>query len=133
MEETYQVMQMHISEQFPPRRYMLSQMPYTNMKLQPLIKRALYYGTSDGEFKNRFNNDTRTSRHESYSTDTELSKYIWKLSNDKIQCKIKYNIEAYASPYKCGSKRCDLCLTKKLKIMRVDHALLLNKPSESES
>ena len=92
-------MQMHISEQFPPRRYMLSQMPYTNMKLQPLIKRALYYGTSDGEFKNRFNNDTRTSRHESYSTDTELSKYIWKLSNDKIQCKIKYNIEAYASPY----------------------------------
>ena len=44
----------------------------------------LYYGTSDGGVKTRFNNHTRFFRHERYSTETELSKYIWKPSNDKF-------------------------------------------------
>ena len=39
-------------------------------------KRKLYYGTSDGEFKTRFNNHTSSFRHKRYSADTELSKYI---------------------------------------------------------
>ena len=64
-------------------------------------KRKLYYGTSDGEFKTRFNNNTRLFKHKRYSTDTELSKYIWKLSNSKNQYEIKWNIAAHASPYKC--------------------------------
>ena len=93
-------------------------------------KRKLYYGTLDGEFKTRFNNHTSSFRHKSYSTDTELSKYIWKLSKEKIQYEIKWNIAAYTSPYKCGSRRCDLCLTEKLKIMREDPELLLNERSE---
>ena len=90
-------------------------------------KRKLYYGTSDGKFKTRFNTHTSSFR---YSTDTELSKYIWKLSKEKIQYEIKWNIAAYASTYKCGSRRCDLCLTEKLKIMREDPELLLDKRSE---
>ena len=47
-----------------------------------------------------------------------------------LRYEIKWNIAAYASPYKRGSRRCDLCLTEKLKIMREDPALLLNKRSE---
>ena len=39
-------------------------------------KRKLYYETSDGEFKTRFNNHTSSFRHKRYSIDTELSKYI---------------------------------------------------------
>ena len=31
---------------------------------------------------------------------TQLTKYIWRLSKDKIQYKIKWNIPTYASPYK---------------------------------
>ena len=92
-------------------------------------KRKFYYGTSDGEFKTRFNNHTSSFRHKRYSADTELYKYIWKLSNEKIQYEIKWNIAAYASPCKYGSKRYDLCLTEKLKIMKGDHELLLNKRS----
>ena len=64
------------------------------------------------------------------TTDTELSKYIWNLSNDKIQYDIKWNIAAYAFPYKCGSMRCDLCLKEKLKIMKEDPELLLKSRSE---
>ena len=48
-------------------------------------KRKLYHGTSDREFQTRFNNHTRSFRHKKYSTDTELSKYMWKISNDRIQ------------------------------------------------
>ena len=77
-----------------------------------------------------FNNHTSSFRHKRYSTDTELSKYIWKPSKGKIQYEIKLNIATYASPYKCGSRRCDLCLTEKLKITREDPELLLNKRLE---
>ena len=95
-------------------------------------KRTLYYWTSDGDFKARFNNNTWWFRYKRCSTDTELSKYIWKLSNDKIQSKIKWNTSTCASPYKCGSRRRDLCLTEMLKIMREDPELRLSKQSESE-
>ena len=50
-------------------------------------KRKLYYG----EFKTRFNNHNRSFRRKMYSTDTELSKYIWKLGDDKIQYEINWN------------------------------------------
>ena len=51
---------------------------------------------------------------------TQLTKYIWRLSKDKIQYKIKWNNPTYASPYKCGSRRCDLCLTEKFKTTSED-------------
>lgn len=93
-------------------------------------KRKLYYGTSDREFKTRFNNHTRLFKHKRDSSDTELSKYIWKISNDKIQYVNKRNIAAYASPYICGSRRSDLCLIEKLQIKREDPEFLLSKRSE---
>ena len=63
-------------------------------------KHKVGYGTSDGVFKAGCNNH---ARHKTNLTDTELSKYIWKLSSDKIQYEIKWNIAAYASFYKCDS------------------------------
>ena len=92
-------------------------------------KSKLYYGTSDGDLKLGLTTITASLGTKRHSADTELPKYIWKLSNEKIQHEIKWNIAAYASMYKCGSRRCDLCLTKKLKIMREDSELLLNKRS----
>ena len=38
-----------------------------------------YYGTSEGEFKSRYNNHTQSFRHISHINDTELSKYLWTL------------------------------------------------------
>ena len=75
-------------------------------------KLKLYYEASDGDFKTRFNNHTSS------------------LNNEKIQYEIKWSIAAYASLYKSGSRRCDLCLTEKLKIMKEDPELLLNKRSD---
>ena len=36
---------------------------------------------------------------------------------------------SYASPYKCGTRKCDLCLTEKMIIARSDPKKLLNKQS----
>ena len=36
----------------------------------------------------------------------------------------------YATHYKCGTRRCDLCLTEKYVIARADQEQLLNKKTE---
>ena len=36
-----------------------------------------YFGTSEGEFKSRYNNHMQSFRHISHINDTELSKYLW--------------------------------------------------------
>ena len=40
------------------------------------------------------------------------------------------NIAACASPYRCGKRKCDLCLTEKYIIARADQKYLLNKRTE---
>ena len=72
-----------------------------------------YYGTSEGEFKSRFNNHTRSLRRISYINDTELSKYFWTLKTNRTDYDLKWSIKLYASRYKCGARMCSLCLTEK--------------------
>ena len=88
------------------------------------------FGASDGEFKSRYNNHTNSLRHRHHEQDTELSKQIWKLQNKGINFKVKWSVAAYASTYRCGSRRCDLCLTEKYVIARANHKNLLNKRTE---
>ena len=88
----------------------------------------LYYGTCKGEFKSRFYNHTKSFRDR--GNETELSKYIWQLKGKSKSYNIRWNIIMYAPPYKCGTRRCDLCLTEKSVIVRADHEHLLNKRTE---
>lgn len=64
-------------------------------------------------------------------TTTELSNYLWNISNNRFQYETKRNIAAYTSAHECGSKWCDLCPTERSKIMRKDK-LLLNKNDENQ-
>ena len=68
-----------------------------------------YLGTTEGkiEVKKRYNNHTNSFRHNGYSQDTTLSKYIWEI------------------------KKCLLYLHEKLEIVNFeDQDHLLNKRSE---
>ena len=89
-----------------------------------------YFGTAEGEFKLRYNNDTMSFRHKKLVNDTKLSKYLWKLKDENTDCNLQWSIKAYASPYKCGARKCDLCLTEKMIIARSDQRKLLNKRTE---
>ena len=56
--------------------------------------------------------------------ETELSKYLWQLNDNKVDFSLKWEIGAFTSPYKCGTCRCDLCLTEKLLIIRADPLII---------
>ena len=90
----------------------------------------IYYGTSEGPFKDRFANHKKSFNHRQYQNDTELSKYLWGISDKGLPHSVKWSIAAKASPYKCGSRRCDLCITEKAIIVRANPETLLNKRSE---
>ena len=89
-----------------------------------------YYGTSESEFKYRYNNHTKSFRNRTYQYDSELSKLIWKLKDDNTQFDLNWSIAVRASPYICGSRRCDLCLCEKICIIKSESKELLNKRNE---
>ena len=89
-----------------------------------------YYGASEGEFKSRYNNHTQSFRNISHINDTELSKYLWTLKANGTDYHLKWSIKLYASRYKCGSRRCDLCLAEKIIIVLAYPKVLLSKRTE---
>ena len=92
-----------------------------------------YYGLSEPEFKSRYANHKSSLKYPSKRNTTELSKYYWELRDkgvDKKDIKVDWNIERQAHKYKCGTRRCDLCLTEKLVIALADKSTMLNKRSE---
>ena len=92
-----------------------------------------YYGLSEPEFKSRYANDKSSLKYPSKRNTVELSKYYWELcdkSVDKKDIKVDWSIERQAHKYKCGTRRCDLCLTETLEIALADKFAILNKRSE---
>ena len=89
-----------------------------------------YYGTSEGTFKERYNNHTASFRNKTKEKSTELSKHIWELKDNNIPYQLKWCIAYKARPYVCGSKKCDLCLSEKLAIIKADPSSLLNTRDE---
>ena len=69
-------------------------------------------------------------RNKGYEKGTELSKHVWYLKDKSEDFTIKWSVAAKASPYICGSKRCDLRLTGNLLNAKGDLRTLLNKRSE---
>ena len=90
----------------------------------------VYYGESDGEFKYRQNNYTNFFRNEGYENKTQPSKHIRKLNRNRTEFNLKWSITAYATPYRCGTRRCDLCLTEKYIIAQANQNNLLNMRTE---
>ena len=62
------------------------------------IVEKIYFGLCETSFKNRYRNHTRSFRLQSYSKDTELSKYVWELKKENkmpfIKCRILRKVSA---------------------------------------
>lgn len=89
-----------------------------------------YVGLTEGTFKQRHTQHALSFRNRKYANSTELSKYIWTLKDKKIDYTISWTILATAAAYSNKTKRCNLCLSEKLHIIRADKTTLLNKRSE---
>ena len=59
--------------------------------------------------------------------ETDLLKYICQLEDESENYNIRWKIFMCTSPYKCGTRPCDLCPTEKYVIARADQEHLLNK------
>ena len=82
-----------------------------------------------GTFKERYRNHIKSFTHKKYSNETELSKHIWHLKQNKTDFTIKWSIIKKSISYTGGSKRCNLCLEEKLNILKEKDNCLLNKRS----
>ena len=89
-----------------------------------------YYRTCEKNFREHYNIHTASFRNTNKENSTELSKYIWELKNSSINYDLKWSIACKAHPYTGGTRKCDLCLTEKLTIMKADPESLLNTRDE---
>ena len=75
-------------------------------------RQAEYIGSTEPQFKLRFNNHTKSFKHNTYKNDTTLSKYVWD-NNLNPTPNIKWKYMKKCSTYRVGNKVCDLCLSEK--------------------
>ena len=87
----------------------------------------VYYGKSEGEFKTRYKNHTKLSRHCECMDETELSKHKWNLKDHGFNKNLLWEIHKKVVPYQCGFKRCNQCLSKNVSIIYADLDTCLNK------
>lgn len=80
----------------------------------------IYFGTSKGPTKTQIE-DHQSSLQKKYENKTELSKFVWSLQDKGIPYSISWRIASRRQPYRCGTRRCDLCLTEKTLIARSTH------------
>ena len=93
-------------------------------------KENLYNGSTSSPFKTRYSKHLTINRHERYENETELLKLIWRLKRKEINYTLSRGITSRAQPYKCGSRRCDLCLAEKVVIARCRHPGMIEKRTE---
>ena len=80
-----------------------------------------YLGTTEGkiEVKKRYNNHTNSFRHNGYSQDTTLSKYIWEIKKEYNEMpNLKWSIVKSVPSYSNISKKSVYYIfTKNLKLL----------------
>ena len=68
-------------------------------------------------FKERYRNHKTSFRHSKRRNETQLSKYVWNLQNEKKPFQIKWKILKKCKPYSNVSKKCSICLNEKFIII----------------
>ena len=81
-------------------------------------------------FKTHFSGHKVLLKNKSHRNDTSLSKYICELKDKETPFTINWSIVKRAKAYKGSTKRCNICLTKKVCILSAQKSNLSNKRSE---
>ena len=92
-----------------------------------------YVGLTDTNFKARFANHNQSFRNVVHSNQTELSRYVWRLKNAKVNYSIAWKILGRARAYSNSYKKCNLCTIEKYYIICHPELATLNKGSELAS
>ena len=86
----------------------------------------IYYGISEGTFKQPYGDHEKSLNHEKYRAYTELSKEYWRLKELKAQLQVQFYILKRSRPIK-RIGICYLCLNDKIFIIEHQRTDLLNQ------
>ena len=86
-----------------------------------------YKGISENAFKKRYANHKRSFNINRYKNDTKLSVEYWNLKAGNSNPNVTWSVKNQFSTHNPQSKRCSLCLNKKLEILKDKENNLLNK------
>ena len=89
-----------------------------------------YYGLTEGAFKTRYTQHKNSFAHRKNMNKTELAKHVWDLKDNNVVYNIKWSIVQRAAPYKCGTRKCDVCLSEKMVIATSNPTTKLNTRAE---
>lgn len=89
-----------------------------------------YIGSTENSFKERYTAHKSSFNNCSKRCSTKLSEYIWECKAQNINYEIIWTIISRPFPYKCGTRKCDLCLSEKYEILKSNKTITLNKRSE---
>ena len=91
-----------------------------------------YIGSTEGQFKKRQYQHKSDFKYEKNKNKTTLAHYVWTMKEKGKEPNVTWEIVKKCNKYRCGSKKCDLCLTEKLEILkgRKNGERMLNKRSE---
>ena len=92
-----------------------------------------YFGSTKNEFKTRFLQHMSSFNRRPLKSSTSLAKYVWQLSSKNIPYEIKWSIKARAHAFSSGSKKCDLCISEKLTILKADPKTCLTTKPDPET
>ena len=77
-----------------------------------------YIGLCEPPFKGRYADHKTSFSSEKYRSKSELSKAIWDIKDKGQKYILKFSIAHQSTPFRAGSKHCNLCLWEKLYIMK---------------
>ena len=89
-----------------------------------------YIGMTSTPFKERLANHDKSFNHFKYSTETALSKFIWKLKEKNIDYSISWRIVDRATIYNPLTRVCKLCTLEKFYILYRPDLASLNQHDE---
>ena len=93
-------------------------------------EKKIYIGQTEEEFKTRYNNHKKSFTNTRYKNETTLSKYVWTLKEKNKEYNIKWKVLRTTKKYKCGTRKCMLCLEEKYQILTKECKEMLNKKTE---
>ena len=93
-------------------------------------KTKSYVGCAETDFKTRFYNHKSSFNIETHRSKTTLSQYVWKLREENEDFQLKWSLETQSKPYRCGTRKCNLCIDEKFAIFNSKPEETLNKRTE---
>ena len=90
----------------------------------------VYIGSTENSFKERYYGHKASMRDAKYRNSTTLSHYYWDCKDKGETPHIQWEILRTCKTYRPGTRKCDICLTEKMLILRERGPHSLNKRSE---